>query len=80
MNTVRRTNSVIRKIRRIVFRIPEQKYFISGDRACRGMMQNARRRRRRQEAEDESILAWARYEFMKEIIDGFWEKGAVHAA
>ena len=75
MNTIRRTSSVRRMIRRIVFRMPERKYFVSGDRACRAMMQNARRRRR-SDPEADSILAHAAFELRAEIRTGFWEKTA----
>ena len=80
MNTVRRTHTVTRKIRKIVFRIPEQKYVTAGDRACREMMHTPRRRRRQPDLEEESILAWARFESAKEMIEGFWERKTAHAA
>ena len=76
MNTVQRSGAVRRMIRKMVFRMPERKYFVSGDRACRAMMQNARRRRRRQDPEADSILAWAASELRAEIRAGFWEKSA----
>ena len=76
MNTVQRTNSVRRMIRRIIFRMPDRKYFVSGDRACRAMMQNARRHRRRPDPEADSILARAVSELRAEIRAGFWEKTA----
>ena len=76
MNTVQRTNSVRRMIRRIIFRMPDRKYFVSGDRACRAMMQNARHRRRRPDPEADSILARAVSELRAEIRAGFWEKTA----
>ena len=80
MHTVHRANKVIRAIRRIVFRIPERKYFISGDRACREFMRKAPRRPVGPDPEAASIFAWARYELAKEILDGFWEKSAAKHA
>ena len=64
MNKVQRTSSIKRKIRRIIFR-------------CRRMMQNARRHQQQKpDPEAASILAWARYEFTKELLCGFWEREA----
>ena len=76
MKTIQRTNSIRRMIRKIVFRMPERRYFVSGDRACRALMQGARRRRRRPDPEEASILAWAASELRAEIRSGFWEKAA----
>ena len=77
MNKVQRTSSIKRKIRRIIFRLPEKKYFVSGDRACRRMMQQARRHQQQKpDPEAASILAWARYEFTKELLCGYWERKA----
>ena len=76
MNTVQRSNPIIRKIRRIVFRMPERKYFISGDRACRQMMQSAHRRRRKPDPEADSIFARAVSELRAEIRSGFWDQTA----
>ena len=76
MNTIQRTSSVRRMIRKVIFRMPERKYFVSGDRACRAMMQNARRRRRRPDPEADSILARAASELRAEIRAGFWDKSA----
>ncbi len=79
MNKIQRTSSIKRKIRRIIFRLPEKKYVISGDRACRRMMQNARRHQQQKpDPEAASILAWARYEFTKELLCGFWEREAAY--
>lgn len=73
MNTVHRPR-IRNIIRRVIFRLPERKYFTAGDGACREMMRTAHRRRRQQpDPEECSILAWARYELTKEMIDGFWE-------
>ncbi len=75
MNTIRRTNRIGRIIRRVIFRMPEKKYFVSGDRACRAMMQNARRRQK-PDSEEESILARAAAELRAELRSGFWDRQA----
>lgn len=80
MNAVRRSSMIRRTVRRVILRKPERKYVISGDRACREMMQNARRRRRRRDVEAESILAWARFDLTREIIGGFWTRPASYPA
>ena len=80
MNKVRRANSITRMARRFLYGMPDRKYVVSGDRACGEMMRNARRRRRVRDTEDESILAWARFELRREILDGFWDKGAAYTA
>ena len=76
MRKVQRSSSLVRKIKRKFFGIPEKKYFTSGDRACREMIRNARRCRR-QDLEAEAIMAWARFDLTREIIHGFWEQKAV---
>lgn len=81
MKFIQRSNRIRREIRRIIFRIPEQKYFISGDKACRKLMQGAVcRRRRKADPEEESILAWARFDLMRETLNGFWERTEARAA
>ena len=80
MHKIHRSGALRRMIRRYVFG-SDKRYFVSGDRACRAMMRTAARRRRREpDPEEESILAWARFDLMRETIGGFWEQGAVHAA
>ena len=80
MNTIQRSGSIRRLVRRFILRMPEKKHFVSGDRACLRMMQNARRRRRRPDPEEESILACARIDLMREITSGFWERAGNTAA
>ena len=80
MRTVHRPGTVRRKLLRVLFRIPEKKYFISGDRACREFMRNTRRRQPKPDPEAASIFAWARYELTKEILDGFWDMNAAYPA
>ena len=59
--------------------LKQKKYMVSGNKACQTMMQAARRQRRRPDPEEESILAWARFDLMRETIGGFWDMQVVYS-
>ncbi len=77
MCTVQRSAGITRIIRRIIFRLPKNKYFIAGDRACKELMQRAQTMEK-PDPEAAAIYAWARYELNKEIQSGFWNGEAVY--
>ena len=72
MNAVRRTRGIKKVLRLIIIRKPVQKYVTAGDLSCRKMMQAARSRHQACPS-DQAILAWARYDLFREIMNGFWE-------
>lgn len=75
MNTVQRTRGIRKTLQARVANRPAQKFVTAGDRACGRMMQEARRRRIPCPS-DSAILAWARYDLEREILGGFWLRGA----
>ena len=77
MRAVQRSARNLRMFRRLLFRLPEKRYYISGDRACKKLMQKAQRSEK-PDPEAAAIYAWARYELNKEIQNGFWNREAVY--
>ena len=73
MNTVQRTRGIRKIIRANVFGKPVQKHVTAGDRACGRIMREARSGHQKPGPSDSAILAWARFDLMREILGGFWE-------
>lgn len=73
MNKVQRARGIRKIIRAAVHREPAQKFVTAGDRACRGLMREARPRRNAPSPSDRAILAWAEFDLSRELMGGFWE-------
>ena len=69
---VKRTRGIMKIIRKMTGRRPNQKFVTAGDRACWRMIREARSRRQPGPS-DSAILAWANYDLTREIMTGFWE-------
>ena len=76
MNSIQRIRGIRKAVMKFILRKPVQNFVVSGDRACRRLMQDACSPGQ-QSPSDKAILAWARYDLAREIISGFWEISAV---
>ena len=65
MNPVQRTRGIIRVA---ILRRPVQKHVTAGDHACAKLMRDAK-----PTPSDKDILAWAKFDLIREIMGGFWE-------